>query len=502
MYDDDRTFSMKELINLQMAVAKALVTLAVIQLPALIILELVRGLHNWAIDLLALIMASAPLVLYVLRRPIQVISQSVAISLVGQAALIVFLFKGHPWQVEMHFYFFVVLAMLAGFCDSATLLMAAAFIAIHHLVLNGLLSEAIYSGGGNVVRLGLHAWFVVLETGMLMFFTRFIRASFMEAAKSRDEARCAAVKLEDAGKALESQLNTTGSRATQLEASLVAFQSEISGNLSRLWNATIALNATADDFSEAVTQTTAQAATVSIAVSEADRKVCDVAEAGRGYLASMSEVEETSLRSAQLSEAAVAQAQNTVETIEELSRMSAEIKAAAKLITAIATQTNLLALNATIEAARAGEHGRGFAIVASEVKVLASEAASAASTITSMVERIQTSTKRSTNVISSISRAVYGLKANAAIVSQAVGERVSIAATIAANAEAAAEHVNQVVSAIDAIEAVTLDNSKSARVLRTSASEIASQTESIRRLVEGFAHELGRLNNDNSKEAA
>jgi methyl-accepting chemotaxis protein len=122
---------------------------------------------------------------------------------------------------------------------------------------------------------------------------------------------------------------------------------------------------------------------------------------------------------------AVARANASRATIDALAKAADQIGDIVGVINDIAAQTNLLALNATIESARAGEAGRGFSIVASEVKSLATQTAKSTERIAAKVAEIQSTTSEVVASLASVAEAIDQLSGVSQSVSAAIEQQLA-----------------------------------------------------------------------------
>ncbi len=226
------------------------------------------------------------------------------------------------------------------------------------------------------------------------------------------------------------------------------------------------------------------------AAERAASNVQTVASAAEELASSIQEIGRQVNQSSTIAANAVEKGQQTNMQVEGLSAAAQKIGEVVELITDIAEQTNLLALNATIEAARAGEAGKGFAVVASEVKGLATQTAKATEDIAGQIKGIQTATRDAVTAIKDITETISEIDNIGTAIAAAVEEQTSATQEISRNVQEAANGAQQAGANISGVHEAIAETSSAADDMLGASTTLAEQANDLKAQVTDFLKQV------------
>lgn len=189
----------------------------------------------------------------------------------------------------------------------------------------------------------------------------------------------------------------------------------------------------------------------------------------------------------------VANAQQSQQMIVELETSTRQIESFVLVVEGISEQTNLLALNAAIEAARAGEQGRGFAVVADEVRALASRSQQATHEIKGLIQTLVERAQSATKMIDSSDRQIEeSFSSITAAKKQLDSINLALLELTSANTQVAAASEEQSVAA-DEISHNMTDIRDAGETIMLSAQETAQASEELAQQAQGLKLLMGRF---------
>jgi methyl-accepting chemotaxis protein len=465
------------------------------------VLVLVLGTPGkWPAFVLAVLLAVYPVLMVLARRTDAAARMMVSISVVAMPGLLLFVSEGQFWQTDLHMLFFAMLAAASILCDWRALAAATVVVAVHHLGFGMIVPQWVFSGGGSLARILLHAVILLVEAATLIWVAQRIvalvdanevqgaereRAAAALAAERAAQAQVVAVVTAELGEGLTALAAgvLTSTIDADFPAGYAVLKTDYNSAMSSLRSAMTAV-ADSTEGIRAGSSEIAQASEDLARRTESNAASLEQTSAAlvqiEGRIRANAEQSADTVVRADRAIASVGVGRQTAEiarqAMERVSVSARGIDSVIEGVDKIAFQTRVLAMNAAVEAGRAGDAGRGFAVVADLVSALALRAEEEAKRARDQLTVTQGEIVTAVAAVEHVDQAFTDITGDVAVVH-------GLLAGMASDNRAQSGAVSEISAAIAMMDRTTQQNaamveetSAAARNLTAEVSALAAQT--------------------------